>query len=210
MMPEPLSFWYRHLVWLTLACLLIPLAGSGAVVEGCSSGSTAVSIVPPSAVILEPGEATTDVVVEDVSDLYGFELQASFDPTVVEAKDIQVGQFLSPDWVLEKSIDNDRGAIALALSQRSPSPPRSGDGVLFTVQWGSRAGGQTPVSLSYAKLAGPDGAPIPADTEDSRIEVVARKNQHKLHLPFLSRDSPRRSGRSCQSRLPRTAAGTGQ
>jgi len=100
-----------------------------------------------------------------------FEFQIAFDPTLVEVVQIQPGDFLSPDWLLENSVDNDNGTLAYALCQLNPSPPQSGDGVLATITWRGKVMGTSPITLTYMQLGAPLGVPIPASTQDGEITV---------------------------------------
>ena len=171
----------RGAAWLTIACLLLPFFGSsGLATIGRANDPTTVSINPASQEISLGSTGITDVLVESVTNLYGFEFQITFDPTLVEVVDanpvqagvqIQPGDFLSPDWLLENSVDNDNGTIAYALSQLNPSPPQSGDGVLVTITWRGKAMGTSPITFTYATLGAPGGVPIPASTQDGEVTV---------------------------------------
>ncbi len=169
------QLWPTALRWaarLTIACLILCLfGGSGLVETGWADGGANVSIAPASQEIFLGGTGTTDVLVEDVTDLYVFEFQIAFDPTLVEVVQIQPGDFLSPDWLLENSVDNDNGTLAYALCQLNPSPPQSGDGVLATITWRGKVMGTSPITLTYMQLGAPLGVPIPASTQDGEITV---------------------------------------
>ena len=157
---------------LTVACLLLSLFGSSHLVAiGWADEPATVSIDPASQEVFLGGSGATDVLVEDVTDLYVFEFQIAFDPTLVEVVQIQPGDFLSPDWLLENSVDNDNGTLAYALCQLNPSPPQSGDGVLATITWRGKVMGTSPITLTYVQLGAPRGVPIPSSTQDGEITV---------------------------------------
>jgi hypothetical protein len=122
--------------------------------------------------------ASTELRVEDVTNLYGVEMQLTFDPTLVEVVDanpskpgiqIQPGDFLSPDWLLDNTADNANGSIDYALSQWDPSPPKSGSGVLAVITWRGKAVGTSPVHFTYVLLGAPGGVPISTSTQDGQI-----------------------------------------
>jgi len=163
----------RVAVQLTIACLLLSLLGSSGLgtIGRADEPTTTVSIAPASQEIFLGGTGITDVMVEDVTDLYVFEFQIAFDPTLVEVVQIQPGDFLSPDWLLENSVDNDNGTLAYALCQLNPSPPQSGDGVLATITWRGKVMGTSPITFTYVQLGAPLGVPIPATTQDGEITV---------------------------------------
>ena len=166
---------------LTIACLLLSFFGSnGLAAIGRANDPTTVSINPASQEISLGATGSTDVLVENVTDLYGFEFQITFDPTLVEVVDadpvragvqIQPGDFLSPDWLLENNVDNDNGTIAYALCQLNPSLPQSGDGVLATITWRGKVMGTSPITFTNVQLGAPGGVPIPATTQDGEVTV---------------------------------------
>ena len=125
---------------------------------------------------------TVGILVENVTDLYGFEFELTFDPAILEVVDadpdeegvqIEAGDFLSPDWTLENTVDNDNGTIAYALCQMNPSPPQSGDGILATITWRGKAVGTSPIQLAHVLLAATRGVEIPASTEDGQVAVTS-------------------------------------
>ncbi len=130
-----------------------------------------------------PGEtATVSIVVEDVTDLFCFELKVDFDPAKIEVVDanpdapgVQIadGDFLSTDWKLQNEVDNEGGSVAYALCQLNPSEPQSGGGVLATITWRAGEPGTSPVNLYDVILAAPMGAEIPAEVEDGEIIVAS-------------------------------------
>ena len=87
-----------------------------------------------------PGQSIPFIVsIAGVQDLYGFDLQLSFDPTVLEVVDsdgstpgIQsaAGSFISPDFVVRNQADNQAGKVEFVVTQLNPSPARSGNGTL--------------------------------------------------------------------------------
>ena len=166
---------------LTIACLLLSFFGSsGLATTGPANGPTTVSINPASQEISLGATGITDVMVEDVTDLYGVEFEITFDPTLVEVVDadpgkpgvqIQPGDFLSPDWLLENTVDNDNGTIAYALCQLNPSLPQSGDGVLAIITWRGKVMGTSPITFTHVQLGAPGGVPIPSSTQDGEITV---------------------------------------
>jgi hypothetical protein len=177
----------RQAAQLTIACLVICFLGNSLPVAiGWADDGTTVSIDPPSRAGFVGVTTTTDVRVEDVANLYGFEFQISFDQTVVEGVQIEPGGFLSPDWILESNVDNENGIIAYALSQMSPSEPQSGDGALATITWRGKAEGTSPIQFTYMLLGAPGGVPITATTQDGEI-VVGEAPSEFVFLPMVSR-----------------------
>lgn len=187
-------------IQLTVA-LLVCLSGPGQALRLCS-GQAAMgwaqegATVRPDPLALEIEARSTSVVnilVEDVTDLYGFEFQITFDPTLVGVVDadpaksgvqIQPGDFLSPDWELDNTVDNQNGTIDYALSQWDPSPPKSGSGVLAIITWRGKVPGTSPIHFTYVQLGAPGGVPISASTQDGQISV---EGPFKTYLPIIRR-----------------------
>jgi len=167
-----------------IASLLILFFGSGKLTTIGWANGTMVSIAPASQEVFPEDTATTDVLVENVDNLYGFEFHITFDETLVEGVQVQPGDFLSPDWILENTIDNDNGTIDYALSQLSPSEPVSGTGVLATITWRGKAVGTSPIHFTYVQLGAPGGISIPASTQDGEIMV---EGLFKVYLPAIYR-----------------------
>jgi len=131
---------------------------------------------------LNPGEATTvDILVENVFDLYGAEIELEFEPTILQVLDansgvdgvqISPGNFLSSDFVVRNEADNALGRVIYVVVQVDPAPPANGNGVLasFTVQ--AVALGESDLIFSApVKLSDPTGQPILAEVEESIISV---------------------------------------
>ena len=170
-----------HVIQMTVA-LLVCLSGLGQATT--TRAQEGVTVRPgPLALEIEAGSTgAMDILVEDVTDLYAFEFEITFDPTLVEVVDadpdkagvqIETGDFLSPDWLLSNTVDNDKGTITYALCQINPSPPQSGDGVLAIITWRSKGAGTSPLHFAHLLLAAPGGVEIPANAEDGQIAIAA-------------------------------------
>jgi hypothetical protein len=153
--------------------------------RGWASGAT-VSVDPPEAVILgTTGAGETDVRIQEVENLYGYQLELHYDPAIVHAESIELGPFISPDWVLDQEIDNTTGVIALAVSQRHATPPRDGAGRLAQVRWRGESPGTSALTLMDVKLAEPGGVQIPVEVESGDIEVVPADAILELYMPLI-------------------------
>ncbi len=153
--------------------------------RGWASGAT-VSVDPPEAVILGSGSVgVTDLRVAEVENLYGHQLELHYDPAIVSAESIELGPFISPDWVLDQDIDNTTGVIAIAVSQRNPTPPRDGEGRLAQVRWRGESPGTSALTLMDVKLAEPGGVRIPVEVESGAIEVLPAEAILRLYVPLI-------------------------
>ena len=162
--------------------LLVCLPGLRQATTIWAQGAATVRPDPLSLEIGTENTSTMGILVEDVTDLYGFEFEITFDPAVLEVVDadpdeegvqIKAGDFLSPDWTLENTVDNNNGTIAYALCQMNPSPPQSGGGILATITWRGKAVGTSPIQLAHVLLAATRGVEIPASTEDGQVAVTS-------------------------------------
>jgi uncharacterized repeat protein (TIGR01451 family) len=148
-----------------------------------------VEAVQPATLRIEPplqdvplgGEATVDIIVENVSDLYGLSMVLSFDPTLVEVVDadggtagvqITPGSCPSPDFVVQNSANNSTGVINYDVSSLSPSPPCNGNGVVASITFSGLAEGISPVHYFDWLLSDTNGIEIPASTQDGELNVI--------------------------------------
>ena len=103
----------------------------------------AVVRVQPSALQLNVGDITViEIRIDNVTDLYAVDIQMSFDPAILQVLDadpaqdgvqIEPGDFLAADFVVDNEVDNVTGDIFYAVTQLGSTPPVSGSGVLARV-----------------------------------------------------------------------------
>jgi uncharacterized repeat protein (TIGR01451 family) len=148
-----------------------------------SLAGTSLWIEPPEATFPMSTNFTVDVMVANVTDLYGIELELTFDPTIVEVVDddtgttgiqIQPGACPSPDFVVRNEADNPSGTIRYATTSLSPSPPCDGSGVIASITFHGLAEGSSPVHFNSWLLSDTDLNTIPVDsTADGTLNVLA-------------------------------------
>jgi hypothetical protein len=124
--------------------------------------------------------ATVQIWVDDVINLFGFDLTLEFNPTILQVQDadpgqdgvqIQPGNLLSADIVVRNLADNETGSISYIISQQAPSPAITGTGVLATINFTAVAGGNSDLIFTMAELSDTNGQPIPADQQSGQIIV---------------------------------------
>jgi hypothetical protein len=145
-------------------------------------GQTLVRLSPREPQVGEDSTASLEVQLENVENLYGFDIRLSFDPNVVEVVDadpdvdviqVQHGNLLNLDFVVRNGADNAEGTVWYAITQMNPSEPVSGSGVAFTVTFrGKEAGATSPLRITHGQLVTRSGEEIPTTTEDGEIVVV--------------------------------------
>jgi hypothetical protein len=133
----------------------------------------------------EGAEAVTVAIrIENATRLFGVEVHLTFDPAHLKVQDadpdtegvqIQVGEFPSPDFVVQNQADNTKGTIDYAVTQLAPREAVDGSGVLATMTVEGKDKGISSLTFVGAKLANPDGQEIPSQTVDGQIEIATTK-----------------------------------
>ena len=155
--------------------------------------TVAVSLQPSSTAPYPDDTVTVDVVVADgVQDLYGAQMQLSFNPAVLQVQDaddvtagvqVQVGPFLAaevidtpgPDFLMpQNTADNTLGRITFTIAQLNPAPAVDQGGVLATITFLALAQGQSALSFLDLILSDIGGQVISSSPSGSTINVVSR------------------------------------
>lgn len=165
----------KHVTLLLTLLLLVGLPVSHTLAD------TANAKLLPEVQSINVGELTTVTLrVENVQELYGYEVVISFDPSVLEVIDADpakpgvqagLGTFLSPDYVPTNSADNNTGKITCVVSQVAPSTAVNGSGALLTISFRGKASGVSDILISSLILASAQGTQIPANLFNAQIGV---------------------------------------
>jgi hypothetical protein len=136
-------------------------------------------------ILIEPASSTTSmggavnvaVGVTDVTDLYAYQFDLSFDPTVLSTTGASEGGFLPSGGstiFLPGTIDNALGTVTLtAGALEGPLSGVSGSGTLATVLFTGVGFGTSPVTLSNVVLLNSVGGDIaPATIQNGSVAVV--------------------------------------
>jgi len=137
-----------------------------------------------------------DVVVNDIVDLYGLDVAASFDPTrlqIVDADPLAPGiqvqplfSFMNPGFVNSPNGDNSAGAIRFFATQLNPALPVSGSGALFRVTFDPQQVGTTTLTFDSFQFATRDGVLIlPVSAVDCTIIIDEADPEPVLLLNYL-------------------------
>ena len=152
-----------------LGVVFSPFRFSAAPVD--AQTSTFLYVNPPSQNAMLGGTASVDVIIQNVANLYGAEIDLAFDPTrlmVRGAVPNQPGTQIDPGplltsgdyFVAVNRVDNTAGTIMLALTQLNPTPPVTGSGSVAHINFQTRAAGIAPVRLTSAMLSDRNGIKI--------------------------------------------------
>jgi hypothetical protein len=126
------------------------------------------------------GQATLIVEIANVQNLYCYELNMTYDGGRVQIQDadaekpdtnLQLGAFVSPDFVVFNRADN--GVINLVLTQLAPNGPRSGSGELARATLVGIGAGFANFAFGEVTLSDNNGQLIPVTIQDCLVEVGA-------------------------------------
>lgn len=178
-----------------------------------AGGTTTVKIQPASLTLHPDQIATTDILVQDVTNLYGAEVHLIFNPAVVEVVDsspsrlgiqVQPGNLLSDFTylIVQNRADNVAGTIDYGQYQYAPAPPVDGSGVLARITWRARANGLSTIQFASVALVKPDGQPIQATVSGGVITVGIVVEPDTPTPDPTSRDLPSPTPSPTTSELP--------
>ncbi|MFZ1756176.1 MAG: hypothetical protein WAU10_20675 [Caldilineaceae bacterium] len=129
-----------------------------------------------------PAGQSAQMVIEfaDVQNLYGYELKMNYDAGKVQVQDgdagkdgvnLQLGTFLSPDFVLFNTAGN--GVFQVALTQLAPATPKSGSGELARGVVKATAEGFANFAFGDVTLSDANGKAIGVTKQDCLLEIGA-------------------------------------
>ncbi len=126
--------------------------------------------------IIDAGDTfTLEIRAEDIYNLAGWQFDTAFDPTVLEAVEVNEGDFLKTGggttFFQEGRIDNATGKITKLSSARLSEDGVSGSGTLLSVRFTAKAAGQTQLRLENFQLAAATGTPITAGPHEIAITI---------------------------------------
>jgi hypothetical protein len=144
------------------------------------AADTVVQLTPATQTIAVTQTTTVTLQVQNVTDLYGYQVEIAFDPAVVEVVDkdsaetgVQavLGSFLKPDFVFRNEADNAAGTFTAAVSQLAPSSAVSGSGTLLTLTFRGKADGTGSIRITSLMLANIDGEVISTSQQNAQVQV---------------------------------------
>jgi hypothetical protein len=142
-------------------------------------GSVAVIRQDPASVSLIGGQSTQIAIrVEDVTNLWAFDLEVRFNTSQLEVTSAVIGSFLD-QGIKISSVDNVNGIVTFANAQLSSSSPRSGSGdlILITVK-ALKTLDEVHLNITSAELSDRDGYLIPCQ--------IVNSGGYTLYLPLIT------------------------
>lgn len=155
----------------------------------------------PTVVRLIPGDVRMDagqtvhveMWVENVSALYGADVQLSFDPLAFQVVDanpslagVQISlryDLLTPGFLLHREADNTLGRIWYANSMVNPAEPAYGSGALFEFELTAIKNGIYPIIFGNVQLVAYGAEPIAAEVRNASYTVG-----YALFFPLILRE----------------------
>jgi LysM repeat protein len=144
------------------------------------AATSTVLLTPASQAIGVGQSATVTLRAENVESLYGYQVELTFDPAVLQVADadpaktgvqVSLGTFLQADFVQQNNANNTTGRITCVISQLAPTSPVTGSGDLLTIAFQGKADGQSTIAFADLKLAKSDGTEIVATTQTAQVTV---------------------------------------
>ena len=135
---------------------------------------TNVKISPYESSVCIGQEFTINIVIENVSDLAGFELKLFWNTTLADLEDVDIFPPWSDYFLVKNETQEDigdgRGMFWLALIMLPPSEPFNGTTVLATLTFNATNIGTSILDLDQVKLGDSLANPIPTNIVDGYIE----------------------------------------
>lgn len=169
-------------VMLAVVMVLLPVTQGAVLMYGWAS-STVVAVDAVSRVILGAGsQGVTDLQVRDVEDLYGYQPELHFDPSIVRAERVDPGPVMARHWLLCNMVHNARGSSPSLWPRGIPRHP-GGSGRLAQVTWQGVASGTGDLTLVDVRPTMPEGSADPR-ADGARPGCGASRVRHpKAVLP---------------------------
>lgn len=150
---------------------------------------TVVRLDPVSSTI-GPNEAFfVDVMVENVSDLWAFDVIVTYDPDYLAVVSVEWGDFLEVGIPIPEIDFETEGLVRWGMTQMSPAEPQSGSGVLCTINFVSKElEGETNLEITFAELV--DGETyllIPNTPQGGSVQIGSEKAEAMNYLPLIVR-----------------------
>ena len=139
-----------------------------------SRGQNRVSLSPGNFEITEGREFRVSIVVQSAEEISSMTLNLSFNPQVLELKQVVQGSIatrLGQDVPFLQNIDNSSGTCTIGFSSTDVARGFKGSGRVASLVFESIAKGDSPLSFSSVTANSPTGAAIQFATPEGRVRV---------------------------------------
>jgi hypothetical protein len=163
--------------WTTILVLI-----SGLLAGNPQNGEVLVSADPVRLEIVAGQVKTLHILLTNAHNIYGIDLQSSFDPAAVEILDADSGQtgiqmipgtFPKPDFIARNLADNTTGKLRYVATQLNPTPPGNGKGLVLSIQFrGKVAGKSSRLTITSVVVADRAGTRQTVTTRAADLVIV--------------------------------------
>lgn len=167
---------------INLFILLLLAIILGARTPAAAQTGTVVRVDPAYSLVQQGDEFVLTIQIDDVANLYAYDVFINFPPDKLEGLSVVNGSFLPSFSYIRQTIDNVAGTVWIAGTQIYPTPPQSGSGTLVVITFQAEAD-QTDAAivLSTVELSDDDGFLIDCITQDGRVQI----GDYRLFLPLV-------------------------
>ena len=155
-----------------------------AVAPAAAQTGTVVRVQPAFQQVAPGATFTLTIQIDNVVNLYAFEILVSFPPDKLEVVSASHGDFLEGPFLGLITWDDDGGTVTAIVSQQNPTEPQTGSGTLVVINFqalGDRT--DADIVLSEVTLSDHNGFEIPCSLQDGRVHIGA----YPLYLPLVLR-----------------------
>lgn len=156
--------------------------------QPAATGSLPIVIVSPTnSTACTSGQIA--VRVENVTDLYAYDVYLKFTPGIINVTSVENGGFLEIGLTPPSSIDNFAGTLSFGLSQQNPQTPKSGSGNLILVYFTVLQLDQTvnfQIDAETDLVHAVDIANIEYTIVNGTLSTACQ-SQHRIFLPLIRR-----------------------
>jgi hypothetical protein len=149
-----------------------------------SAACTQAWAVPTLSITPTPASATpgsslgVDVAISDIADLYIYQFSLAFDPTVLQAGTVSLGNFLESSGVATLGdpglVDNAAGTISWVFNTLlGPTGGVGGSGLLLHIDFATLAAGTSGLDFSDVLFLDSNGADIAVNAVNGAVTVAA-------------------------------------
>ena len=140
---------------------------------------------------VDPGETfTVAIVVENVVDLWAFDVVIDYNPAIISFEHSEFGDFLEEG--MAAPVTSEPGRISCGMTQitsddSEPDPePKSGSGVLCTLTFvAGTTDGESDLTLNEAILSDRNGVEIDHLTGDGFVQIGEPKSDSAVYIPLF-------------------------
>ena len=171
---NPAGCWYEIKGWLTafLAAVFLILASTPVFSDG---GNPVVRIEPVESTVPVDESVSVSVMIDDASDLGGFQFDLLFSSTIVTVDEATLGDFLESTGrssiTLGPKIDNAAGKVTFGAASHGSNQGPNGTGTLALITFTGRDVGVSHLQLQRVSVVDTAGNPQTYTVGDGSIEV---------------------------------------